>query len=121
MCVIAYFQLGALYCDGSLRTKGFTGEGIRGPSALVIKAHSKNALFTNNKLPRRILNDIPIYGGAILLVRDPRKALVAEWHRERSHRRATSNVSSHYLYVGKEYFGELYKSALLCNANYINA
>lgn len=59
------------------------------------------------KLPKRILNDAPVYGGAILLVRNPRRAMIAEWHRERSKRQVNSTVSNHYLYVGKEYFGEL--------------
>ena len=104
VCVI---HAGALYCDGGLRTKGFTGEGIRGSSVLVVKDHGAGTpLFSNNQLPRRILDDKPVYGGAILLVRNLRNSLIAEWHRERSKRENSRTASNHFLYVGAENFGE---------------
>ena len=98
---------GALYCDGGLRTRGFTGEGIRGSSVLAVKDHGAGApLFSNSKLPRRILDDKPVYGGTILLVRNPRYSLIAEWHRERSKRQNSRTASNHFLYVGAENFGK---------------
>ncbi|CAI8024939.1 WSCD family member CG9164 [Geodia barretti] len=54
-------------------------------------------VFSNTRVP---------YGAAILLVRDPRGALVAEWNRERSKRMISPNVSNHFTYVGEEYFGD---------------
>ena len=99
--------VGALYCDGSLRTKGFTGEGVRGSSVLVVKDHGAGTpLFSNNQLPKRILDDKPVYGGAILLVRNLRNSLIAEWHRERTKRQNSRTASNHFLYVGAENFGE---------------
>lgn len=105
----AYFCIfvGSRYCDGSLRTNGFNGEGVYGPSVSAIKLHSINPLFTNMKhLPSRISNTLPVFGAAIILVRNPRDAMVAEWHRERTKRQTNRNVSNHFLYVGKEHFGE---------------
>lgn len=53
--------------------------------------------FSDSRIP---------YGAALLLVRDPRGALVAEWNRERSKRMVSQNVSNHFIYVGQEYFGK---------------
>ena len=81
---------------------------VCGLSVLVIHGKNAVAIVQQSLLPRRLLHDVLVYGGAILLVRDPQKALVAEWHRERSNRRTNSTVSNHYLYEGKEYFGEVF-------------
>ena len=98
--------IGSLYCDAALRTKGFSGEGIHGPSVLVIKSHAVNPLFTNmENLPMRIPSMVPVFGAAIVLVRNPRHAMIAEWHREKTKRKSNKTVSNHFLYVGKEYFG----------------
>lgn len=73
---------------------------------LVVKTHNRNPMFTKNRLPRRILHDMPVFGAAVLLIRNPRDAMIAEWHRERSKRLITPNESNHVLHVGKEYFGK---------------
>lgn len=97
---------GSLYCDGALRTKGFTGEGVYGQSVIAIKSHSINPLFRNmEKLPKRTFNKAPIFGAAIVLIRNPRYALIAEWHRERTKRKTNVNTSNHILYTGREHFG----------------
>ena len=49
---------------------------------------------------------MPIYGAAILLIRNPRDALIAEWHRERTNRVSNGTNSNHVMHVGKEYFGK---------------
>lgn len=96
-------SVGALYCDCGLRVSGFAGEGIQGPSVLVTKTHNLKVqfvgghMFTKDRIP---------YGAAVMLVRDPRAALVAEWNRERSKRMVSHNVSNHFTYVEQEYFGE---------------
>lgn len=99
--------LGSLYCDGALRTKGFTGEGVHGESVIAIKSHTVNPLFTNMKsLPKSIPSKTPVFGAALVLIRNPRGAMIAEWHRERTKRQTTRNVSNHVLFVGEEYFGK---------------
>ena len=74
-----------------------------GPSVLAIKTHDRKIqvvgghFFNTPKV---------LYGGAILLIRDPRAALVAEWNREKSRHMVSPNVSNHFAYVGQEYFGK---------------
>ena len=106
------FTKGSLYCDGALRTKGFTGEGVYGQSVIAIKSHSINPLFINmENLPKRIFNKAPLFGAAIVLIRNPRDALIAEWHRERTKRKTSVNSSNHILHTGREHFGRSYWSA----------
>ncbi len=92
-----------------MRTKGFTGEGIYGPSVIVVKTHTINPLFTRmDNFPKRIPDKVPVFGAGIFLIRNPKAAMVAEWHRERSKRLTNRNVSNHFLAVGDEYFGKLF-------------
>lgn len=102
-----YMCTGSLYCDTVLRARGFAGEYIRGPSVIAIKSHGVRALFTNGELPQRVNKNHPLYGAAVLLVRDPKSALVAEWHREKSKRQTNATSSNHYLAVGEEYFSKI--------------
>ena len=96
-------MVGGVYCDCSLRSGGFTGEGVQGSSVLVMKTHHLEVqfvgghVFSSKRIP---------YGAAVLLVRDPRAALVAEWNREKSKGVISQNVSNHFAYVGQEYFGK---------------
>ena len=99
-------SIGAIYCDRELRARGFTGESIRGPSVIAIKTHNNKGRFTNGHLPPRVYAGIPIFGAAILLVRDPKSALVAEWHRKRTRSQSNETSSSHFLAVGEEYFSK---------------
>ena len=104
--MLLFMYIGALYCDRELRTRGFTGESIRGPNVIAIKTHNNKGRFTNGHLPPRVYVGIPIYGAAILLVRDPKTALVAEWHRQRTRSQSNTTFSSHFLTVGEEYFSK---------------
>ena len=97
---------GSFYCDSVLRARGFPGEFIRGPSVIAVKVHGTRGKFTHSQLPSRISDGSLVFGAAILLVRDPRSALVAEWHRERTHRQTNATSSSHSLYTGEEDFSE---------------
>ena len=97
-------RAGGLYCDCGLRSGGFTGEGVQGSSVLVMKTHNLKVQFVEGHVFSR--ERLP-YGAAVLLVRDPRAALVAEWNREKSKRQVSHNVSNHFTYVGQEYFGEI--------------
>ena len=55
-----------------------------------------------------ILQISPKYGSAILLIRNPFDALVAEWNRLQGQKikDPSQNGSHHVKYVGREYFGE---------------
>lgn len=70
---------------------------------LVTKTHNLKVQFVSGHLFSR---DRKPYGAAVLLVRNPRAALVAEWNRERTKRMVSHNVSNHYTYVEQDYFGE---------------
>lgn len=99
---VAVMFTGAIYCDGSLRTGGFTGEGIAGPSTLVVKTHGLNPRFPT----RRLRTDLLFYRAAIFLVRNPRDALVAEWNRERTKQMISNTRSNHYLSADWDQFGK---------------
>ena len=113
MCIKFIINAGALYCDKVLRARGFPGEFIRGSSVIAVKTHGVKGLFTHGQLPRRVFNYAPVFGAAILLVRDPKSALVAEWHRERSKRLTNATTSNHYLVVGEQYFSKCIVSKVL--------
>ena len=76
---------------------------MQGPSVIAMKTHNLKVqfvgghFFSGTRVP---------YGAAILLVRDPRGALVAEWNREQSKRMISPNVSNHFTFVGEKNFGE---------------
>ena len=76
---------------------------MKGSSVMVMKTHNRNPQFVGGHV---ISADRLPYGSAILLVRDPRRALIAEWNRERSKRQVSETVSNHFTYVGPEYFGK---------------
>ena len=98
-------MVGAVYCDCGLRLGGFTGEGVQGSSVLVIKTHRPVVQFVGGRMFSS--ERIP-YGAAVLLVRDPRSALVAEWNREKTKKLMSQNISNHFAYVGQYYFGKQY-------------
>ena len=102
---IFYLTPGALYCDGAFRTKGFTGEGVRGSSVIVVKTHNNHPLFVGDRGEFR--SRVGVFGSAILLVRNPMDALVSDWHRGRSNRKMNRTVSNHFLSVGEDWFGEM--------------
>lgn len=80
---------------------------MRGQSVIAIKSHTINPLFTlMDNLPKRIPSNTPVFGAALVLIRNPRNAMIAEWHRERTKRQTNRNVSNHVLFVGEEYFGK---------------
>ena len=61
------------------------------------------------------------YGSAVLVIRNPFDALVAEWNREKSRKTPleignNTNASSHISYVGREFFGELTITCTTCTS-----
>lgn len=107
--LILVFHAGAIYCDGDIRSKGFNGEGIWGPSVLVTKTHNPTPCFLRQI--RQTKN--PCFGSAVLLVRNPKDALISEWHRKKSNPYASKNTSNHVLHMGHAkdfgmFFQEIY-------------
>ena len=108
---------GAIYCDTTLRKSGFPGESLRSGITLVVKTHQTDPRWTGIKYDPsapfkyfEILEDVPIYSAAILIVRNPFDALVAEWNRE-----MTENLSDNHInHVGIEYFSKWF-----CVENYL--
>ena len=100
-----FYIAGAPYCDAGLRTKGFSGEGIVGPSVVAIKSHTVRPKFVPIDRLQMPSNGANIFGAALLLIRDPRNALIAEWHRRKTKRLVNATVSSHFLSTSRLYFG----------------
>lgn len=96
---------GAVYCDISLRGKAFAGEHVRGGQALAVKTHSSSSEWIGKM--RFLRGNSGMFGSAILLVRNPFHALVAEWNRKvaNNFRDRTQVLDSHTKAVGQEWFG----------------
>ena len=100
---------GFLYCDYVMRREGFIGETIKSGSVLVIKTHTVTPQWYGVEYAHPI-RDEPYYGSAVYILRNPYKALIAEWNR-----RATNGIikkkhlphnDSHTNVVPKEYWGK---------------
>ena len=98
---------GAIYCDISLRSHGFTGEYVRGSSVLVVKTHENSPLWINTRNYPKKRNCQGRFGSAIFILRNPFNALVAEWNRKVANNFTirTTNLKSHTEAAGKEWFG----------------
>ncbi len=98
---------GAIYCDISLRSHGFTGEYIRGGSVLVVKTHENSPIWMDTWTPPKKHNYWGRFGSAVFILRNPFSALVAEWNRKVANNftARTTNLKSHIEAAGKEWFG----------------
>lgn len=102
---------GAIYCDTKLRVSGYPGESLRSGRTLVIKTHQTDPRWTGVVYPPNTTDsyftkesNIPVYGSAILLVRDPFHALVAEWNRLTS---VNMSLTDHHINsLDSQFFGE---------------
>ena len=65
-------------CDPEMRVLGFPGEGITGGNVLVVKTHIDTPQWLGGK---KKLQWEGSYGSAVLLIRNPARALIAEWNR----------------------------------------
>ena len=75
---------GGLECDVKLRRSGFPGENLRSGTVLVVSTHQTKPTWTRVKgagdsIPFNNSIDIPMFGSAVLLVRDPFLALANLW------------------------------------------
>lgn len=97
---------GAIYCDVSLRAQGFSGEAIKSGAVLVVKTHVWWSGWNNATLQTLPLSrhSPPPYGSAILLVRNPALAVVAEWNRKNALVNSSFTMSHTYS-AGPEMFG----------------
>ena len=86
---------GSVFCDLSLRAKGFAGEFIMSGAVLVVKIHWFPS-WKDNK--GHFVGRGVSFDSAVFLVRNPLDVLVAEWNLKVS--------KSHVKSVGKEMFGE---------------
>ena len=75
---------GAVYCDISLRARGFIGEFIRSGSVLVVKTHTGSPMWRKSGVlnVKRLKENVGIFGSAILIIRNPFDSMVAEWNRK---------------------------------------
>ena len=90
------------FCDISMRVKGFAGENIVSGAVSVVKTHG----FPHWKVKRKTSG--VHFDSAIVLVRNPLDAFVAEWNRRvaNNFRGSTVSLTSHVKSAGKEMFGE---------------
>lgn len=96
---------GGVNCDVALRRNGYPGECLRSGVVLVVKTHQRDPRWTgiryDNSTPNKGFNkavDIPVYGSAILVVRDPFDALADLWHRMKAEGIITGKCSYAYYY-----------------------
>ena len=100
---------GSLFCDKTLHAGGMCGEGLR-EGVLAVKIHDTKLQWTQVPYKDGTWSDKrPFFDAAVLLVRSPFKALVAEWNRQNAYKFASSQPgSSHVKYLeSSEYFCEL--------------
>ena len=71
---------GSIYCDHPLRNGGIIGEYIKTGRVLVVKTHTSDYQW-HQVIPEKRNNDDALYGSAILLIRNPFNAFIAEWNR----------------------------------------
>lgn len=99
---------GSLFCDKTLRAGGMCGEGLR-EGVLVVKTHDTRLQWTNVVYKSGMWSDSrPFFDAAVLLVRSPFRAMIAEWNRQNAYRFSSGQRgSSHVKYLeSSQYFSE---------------
>ena len=99
---------GSLFCDKTLRAGGMCGEGVR-EGVLTVKTHDTRLQWTNVPYRNGTWSDArPFFDAAVVLVRSPFRALIAEWNRQKAYRFSnTQTGSSHVKYLdSSKYFCE---------------
>ena len=100
---------GSLFCDKTLRAGGMCGEGLR-EGVLVVKTHDTRLQWTNVAYRNGMWSDTrPFFDAAIVLVRSPFRALIAEWNRQNAYRFSSGQMgNSHVKYLeSSKFFCEL--------------
>ena len=99
---------GGIYCDVTLRKRGFPGERIANGTVLVVKTHQTDPWWTgidytnvnHTHFIRRSF--VPFFSSGIFIVRNPFDAIISERNREPNKDKA----ENHIMHLGKEEFGE---------------
>jgi hypothetical protein len=71
-------------CDVALRAQGFLGEGIRSGRVLVIKTHIRKPKWKGEVWKGQPLIYEPYYQSAVLILRHPALAVIADYNRRKS-------------------------------------
>lgn len=105
---------GSLFCDKILHGGGMCGEGMR-DGVLVVKTHDTRLQWTDMHYKSGKWSDTrPFFDAAIVVIRSPFKALVAEWNRQNAYKFSKDQQgSSHVKY--------LQSSAYFCKFQCIHA
>lgn len=97
---------GSVFCDKTLRAGGMCGEGLRGSSVLGSKTHDTRLQWTGVHYKEGVWSEKrPFYDAAIVLVRNPYKAIIAEWNRQKAYRFSSHQPgSSHVKYLESPHY-----------------
>ena len=101
---------GAIYCDVTLRQRGFPGESLRSGTTFVVKTHQTDPRWAGLEygpsapyLYFKKAADVPVFAGGIFILRNPFHAMVAEYKRQRWQDEPDNHVKA----LGEQYFGEI--------------
>lgn len=101
--------IGGIYCDITLRQNGYPGESIRSGVTFMVKTHqidprwegiqyAPDSPFTYFKT----IEHVPVYAGGVFIMRNPFRAMVAEFKRQEWEDEADNHIKT----LGQEHFGE---------------
>ncbi len=101
--------IGAIYCDTTLRKNGYPGESLRSGTTFMVKSHQIDPRWQGVEYPPNApftyftkLEDVPVFSGGVFILRNPFRAMVAEYKRQVWEGEADNHVRS----LGKTYFSE---------------
>lgn len=99
---------GGIYCDVTLRKRGFPGERIANGTVLVVKTHQTDPWWTGidytnvNHTYFSKRSHVPFYSSGIFIVRNPFDAIIAERNRKANEGIAENHIAD----LAKEEFGK---------------
>ena len=101
---------GAIYCDITLRQRGFPGESIRSGVAFLVKSHQTDPRWQGVKYGPEApftyfkhLRDVPVFSGGVFILRNPFHAIVAEYKRQMWEDIPDNHIKT----LGEDHFGML--------------
>ena len=99
---------GSMWCDRTLRSAHFCGEGMRGKSLLLVKNHDALLHWSGENDGGELQNQKVPYDAVIFLHRNPFDAIVAEWNRAAfdKYQNVSAGSNMHTARYGPDMFGE---------------
>ena len=99
---------GSMWCDRTLRSSHFCGEGMRGKSLLLVKNHDPSLHWSGENGGGEQQNQKVPYDAVIFLHRNPFDAIVAEWNRAAfdKYQNASAGNNMHTASHGPDMFSE---------------